>query len=308
VFKILFTIAIPVYNNEKTIRKTILSCINQNYSDNYEILVVDNNSNDKTNEVIQEFSNEINIVRNCDTVTMYENHNVCLGNAKGDYVLFCHADDTLKNNALSILDNKIKQRNYPDKYVIWGRSKFRDYYNNWKKGQADLNTVLSGQFSLDPFFYGGVTPSGTCYSKNSFLELEGFINSDHKLSPSDMTTMLYLAYNGFEFEMIDRLYFNREFASTAINHSYQDMLDAVVDSMESLKKKMGEDEFEVLINRAFRLKNIPVLFISTLIKMGYSKKKIFKYIIKKSIKTPKLLVKYILLTKYRYLIKLLLFK
>jgi len=308
VFKILFTIAIPVYNNENTIKDTIISCINQDYNNNYEILVVDNNSNDNTYEILKELSDEINIVRNLKTITMYENHNVCLKNAKGDYVLFCHADDTLEKTALLILEEKIKERNYPKKYVVWGRSKFRDYFNNWKKGQVELNNVLSGQFALDPFFYGGVTPSGTCYSKNSFLELDGFINSNHKLSPSDMTTMICLAYNGFEFEMIDRLYFNREFASTAVDHSYNDMLNAVVDSMESLKKRMSENEFEILIRRSFSLTNVPVLFISTLIKMGYSKQKLLNYIIKKSIKNPKLFIKYILLTKYRYLIKLLFFE
>jgi hypothetical protein len=119
--------------------------------------------------------------------------------------------------------------------------------------------------------------------------------------------MLYLAHHGFEFEMIDRLYFNREFASTAIDYSYEDMLNAVVDSMEFLKKRMSENKFEILIQSSFRLENIPVLFISTLIKMGYSKRELFNYIIKKSIKNPKLFIKYILLKRYRCLIRLLFF-
>jgi glycosyltransferase involved in cell wall biosynthesis len=43
-----FTIAIPVYNGIKNIAKVVESGINQDYDFEFEILVVDNNSNDGT--------------------------------------------------------------------------------------------------------------------------------------------------------------------------------------------------------------------------------------------------------------------
>lgn len=50
----LVSIIIPVYNGEKTLRQCLNSVLNQSYND-YEVIVVDNNSTDKTKEIIQEF-------------------------------------------------------------------------------------------------------------------------------------------------------------------------------------------------------------------------------------------------------------
>ena len=51
----LYTICIPVYNGEHTISESILSAINQTYIGEYNILIVDNNSSDKTVEISKSF-------------------------------------------------------------------------------------------------------------------------------------------------------------------------------------------------------------------------------------------------------------
>ncbi|OQB44502.1 MAG: putative glycosyltransferase EpsH [Parcubacteria group bacterium ADurb.Bin159] len=48
------SIIIPVYNREKTLKECLNSVLNQTYQD-YEVILVDNNSTDKTKEIIQEF-------------------------------------------------------------------------------------------------------------------------------------------------------------------------------------------------------------------------------------------------------------
>jgi len=48
------SIVVPVYNGEKTLQECLKSIINQTYK-NYEVLVVDNNCNDRTKEIINEF-------------------------------------------------------------------------------------------------------------------------------------------------------------------------------------------------------------------------------------------------------------
>ncbi len=48
------SVIIPVYNGEKTLRQCLDSVLNQTYK-NYEIIVVDNNSTDRTKEIIKEF-------------------------------------------------------------------------------------------------------------------------------------------------------------------------------------------------------------------------------------------------------------
>lgn len=221
----LITIAIPTYNNEKTIAKAIGSALNQDYIEDYEILVVNNASKDGTQKIIESFKDrKIRQVVNKETVDMYSNHNICLKEAKGDYVLFCHSDDELQTNALSILSKKIKDREFPQKYILWGHSVFRDFYPSILKGNEQVNTMFSGEAAVRSFLNGGLTPSGTCYSRLSLLELGGFPISTVKAPEMDWVILLVAAFNFFEFEMFDRIIFKRVDASTAVSGMSQDEL------------------------------------------------------------------------------------
>ena len=52
----LFSVVIPAYNEEKTIAACLKSIISQNFPQkNYEVIVVNNNSTDKTKEIAKEF-------------------------------------------------------------------------------------------------------------------------------------------------------------------------------------------------------------------------------------------------------------
>lgn len=298
----LFTIAIPTYNNENTIEETIISAINQDYNNEYEILVVNNASTDKTQVILNKFKKEIRIITNERTVSMYENHNICLMKAKGDYILFCHSDDILNNNALKILKNVINKRLMPKKYVVWGRSFFRDFGKNFLHSSVGLNNVLAGKSSLVPFYYGGLTPSGTCYSREAFLQTGGFIKSNTKLAPSDMSTMLFLACNGFEFEMIDRLLFKRTEATTATSNNYLDYLDSIIDTLKELHKKLNKQEWGLIVENSFNLSTDPILFHSAILQIT-NNKKLMKYYIKMLIKKPKTFLLILFRQDYRYLFK-----
>jgi glycosyltransferase involved in cell wall biosynthesis len=109
-----FTIAIPVYNGVNNVANAVESAIRQDYEFEFEVLVVDNNSNDGTGKILDNYSDKIEIVKNVKTISMYENHNVCLKKAKGDYVLFCHSDDVVHKNALSILHKELSSYDFPD--------------------------------------------------------------------------------------------------------------------------------------------------------------------------------------------------
>jgi glycosyltransferase involved in cell wall biosynthesis len=55
-----FKIIIPIFNVESTIKQTIWSVYNQSYK-NWEVMIIDDNSNDKTIEQIQQFMNDISV-------------------------------------------------------------------------------------------------------------------------------------------------------------------------------------------------------------------------------------------------------
>jgi Glycosyltransferases involved in cell wall biogenesis len=53
--KTLFSIIIPVYNAQNTIRRTLQSVLNQTFS-SYEIIVVNDGSRDNSARILQEFA------------------------------------------------------------------------------------------------------------------------------------------------------------------------------------------------------------------------------------------------------------
>ena len=88
----LVSVVIPVYNAEACIADTILSIKSQTYK-NYEIILVDDNSTDRSVSAIEEFL--------CDNIRLITGkggsaaiaRNTGIENAKGRYIAFLDADD-----------------------------------------------------------------------------------------------------------------------------------------------------------------------------------------------------------------------
>jgi glycosyltransferase involved in cell wall biosynthesis len=297
----LFTIAIPTYNNQDTISKAIESALAQAGDIDYEILIVNNNSSDRTATHISKYvpSSKIHLVNNNKTVTMWENHNVCLESAKGDYVIFCHADDQLLPECLLKFNGVLRKRNFPQKYICWGRSEFRDYLINWNYGDKQLNEIYSGLTVLDGLQVGGITPSGTCYSKSTFKELGGFLTSSHKLAPSDMTSLWKMCLLGFNFEMLDFKLFVREFASTANNFTRKNKIESIRNAFKQLFKDLSKEQKNKLKKYLKECKIIRVITFRILYEGGYiSKVDLLKQLIKQWFTKDR---KYFILDKKEYL-------
>lgn len=281
--ELLITIAIPTYNNAKTIENTIESCLNQATNIEYEVLVVNNASQDETKKVIELYDEKkLRVIHNNETLSMYENHNVCLKNASGKYVVFCHSDDVLEKHAIDTLVQKIKERNYPEKYVLWGHSMFRDFSRNIKSNGFLMNEMIVGQYAPSIFMRGGLTPSGTCYSRESFLAHNGFLRTNHQLAPSDMTTMLYLALHRFSFEMLDKMIFIRTDASTlTAETNIVDTLSSLDDAFQQLFQVTNSKQIESLLVLSSNLEPTPYSFYYALAQDSRYKKYIQRKVIRK---------------------------
>jgi glycosyltransferase involved in cell wall biosynthesis len=240
----IFSIVIPTYNHADTLRKSIESALNQKFDPDYEILIVNNNSTDHTQSTLDLFKGRIRVIKNPRTVSLIENHNICLQEAKGDYVIFCHSDDLLLPDALMNYYNKLKLRGFPTKYVLWGKSVFRDFQQNWEKSGMGLEQISQGEHLFQAFMTGGLTPSGTCFSRKSFLDAGGYIVTDTAIAPSDMVSMWRLILNGFQFEMSGRQFFVREFASTATERSRKEWTQAKITAVRNFLEASKPDEIE----------------------------------------------------------------
>ena len=70
------SILIPAYNVEKTIKKALESCYKQNFNENYEIVIVDDGSTDKTLDAITECMSKTNI-----SISVYHQDHSGISNA-----------------------------------------------------------------------------------------------------------------------------------------------------------------------------------------------------------------------------------
>ena len=92
------SIIVPVYNVEKYLQRCMESLLTQNIS-NYEIILVDDGSKDKSSEICNEYASKYSFVR----VIHKENEglgyarNSGLAVAKGKYVSFVDSDDTVSS-------------------------------------------------------------------------------------------------------------------------------------------------------------------------------------------------------------------
>jgi len=103
----LVSIILPVYNGEKYIENCVNSLLKQTYK-NIEIIIVNDGSTDSTEEKINTFSEEkikkISILNQ----GVSSARNIAINAAKGQYIMFVDVDDTLAENAVEKLYERIE--------------------------------------------------------------------------------------------------------------------------------------------------------------------------------------------------------
>lgn len=140
-----FSIITVVYNGEKTIKRTIESVLQQEYTD-YEYLIIDGLSKDSTVSIassyIEQFAGRLKIYSEKDH-GIYDAMNKGIKKAKGQYVWLINADDYAEPDALM----KIAQYydSHPDKKesILCGGINLVDAnsYNVIKKTYVDKNQI-----------------------------------------------------------------------------------------------------------------------------------------------------------------------
>ena len=111
--KPLVSVVIPMYNAQQFIKETLLSVINQTYT-NIEIIVVDDMSKDKSATIVKDLSNKDDRIK---YIYLKENkgvanaRNIGIEAAQGRYIAFIDSDDLWKENKLErqiefMLENK----------------------------------------------------------------------------------------------------------------------------------------------------------------------------------------------------------
>lgn len=110
--KMKYSIIIPAYNCENSIINTISSVVSNNYNYNdYEIIIINDGSNDNTQECIKKYIDKnikVNIkLFNKKNSGVSSSRNYGLTKANGEFILFLDADDTVQKDYFKVIDSYI---------------------------------------------------------------------------------------------------------------------------------------------------------------------------------------------------------
>lgn len=100
------SVIVPMYNAEKSVKKCIDSIVKQTYS-NLEIILVNDGSKDKTEEICNNFVKKDKRIKYFykENSGVSETRNYGLNNASGDFIAFVDADDYLEKNMYETMLN-----------------------------------------------------------------------------------------------------------------------------------------------------------------------------------------------------------
>jgi len=89
----LVSVIIPTYNRKALLDIAINSVLNQTYQ-NFEIIIVDDNSNDGTDNYINKINHDnIQYIKNKETMYAPKSRNIGISHSKGDLIAFLDDDD-----------------------------------------------------------------------------------------------------------------------------------------------------------------------------------------------------------------------
>ncbi len=180
-----YSIVIPVYNIEKYVSDAIKSCLRQQCKSDYEVIIVNDGSNDGSASVIESFLYDPRIVYiNKANGGLSSARNAGMSVAKGDYILFLDGDDWLADDALSVLDKTVGDADiivfpmmytYPD-----GTRKKADYSAVY--GILDANCFLS--ISMRNRIFNIIPAQNKVYKReflqqNNILFIDGILHEDN---------------------------------------------------------------------------------------------------------------------------------
>ena len=196
--KLSLSIIIPSYNSIKTIDKCLSSIFNSRYN-NYEVIVVSDNSNDNSDNIIKKYP--------CKLIKLNKNvgaaaaRNIGAKKAKGNILVFLDSDVIIKNNALKIINNNFKNNNIN---LIQGIYSHTPNYKNFTTQFLQSHTCYY-LFTNNLKFTQSLCTCFLSIRKKLFLEVNGFDENFYSSNSEDEDLGYRLIEKGYVIPIERRL-------------------------------------------------------------------------------------------------------
>lgn len=195
---LLVSVIMPAFNAEGYIKESIESVINQTFT-NWELIIIDDGSSDKTALIAQEYA------KNDNRINYYYQENGKQGKArnlgilhsKGEYIAFLDADDIWENTKLLIQFQEI-EKNTAD--LIFSDSYIFSSQPDYKKKMGTKVGFFEGEDAIRKIFLNNYIPILTVLVKKRCLENVGFFSEESSFqNAEDYHLWMKLLVNGYVF-------------------------------------------------------------------------------------------------------------
>ena len=175
-----FSVIIPTYNSAILLKRAIQSVLDQTFKD-FEIIVIDNSSEDNTESVVQSFNSKKIIffsIKNKGVISVSRNYGIDI--AKGLWLSFLDADDVWYINKLATIKNKILKN---PNCILFCHNEFHVHINGQKKlykyGTKNKNIYESLLFKGNCLSTSAVTvEKKIAFEVGKFSENKDFVSAE----------------------------------------------------------------------------------------------------------------------------------
>lgn len=260
---IFFSIILTSYNSEKYLKNTLKGITNQSFK-KFEVIIVDDGSNDKTIDIVKNFKKKknfkLNLIKLKHSGSPARSRNVGIKVSKGEYICFLDADDLFLKNKLFELNRFIRSK------------KFDVYYHNVILKHKKINLICKSVDQNNSFKdlllnENKIVLSASCVKKSFLLKKKIKFNENKKLiSVEDYDFWLQISRHEGSFLLINKILgiYNLNDSSISKNR-YVHFLNTMY-LHKKFKKYLVKDNAKYLIKK---LKIILSFFKISIIEKNY---------------------------------------
>lgn len=232
--KNLVSVVIPIYNSQQYIEQTLLSVFNQTYQ-NYEVIIVDDGSTDKSLELINSLSIEKNNIKiiNQKNSGPAAARNKGVQKATGEWIAFLDADDLWLPNKLELQINNIENNPTID-LIYCGCISFSENIETkhpiWMKGFTSGKEMLISLFSSC-----GITNSSVMVKREIITKAGLFNEAEIQRGTEDYSMWLNLANLNCNFYSMENYLVKYRLHPMGIHYNRPKMLKGTIAALHAFK-------------------------------------------------------------------------
>lgn len=242
----MFSVIIPLYNKELSVRNTINSVLNQTFKE-FEVIIVNDGSTDNSLEIVQQFKDDRIRIIDKPNGGVSSARNRGIKEAKYEWITFLDADDLWEDNHLQILNDMIADY---CQYKVFCTSYIK---SNQKLPQTQNNNVVV----IEDYFKEAIQhhffwTSVTCIHNTVFQDVGDFNIHLNRGEDLELWARIGRKYIFVQSKVVTAIYrVDAENRSDIINYNIKKSFLSTIDvrKIQSLSEK---EYLKILLNNSFK--------------------------------------------------------